>query len=267
MEINDNYYLDSDEHDRTADQSYPILARLDRKRQRWQRNRKNQPHKYVRTIRATLVGKAFKKSSPFTSGHVMVDRGDPKAAPSQEVSCTNEVCTSSLVCTCSQVQTSLPSTPEEGDLMDFKQDVPYILNKKPSIVGSAEKMEQASDSSQQLIDNGDQSVNHNQDDLIDFKSDLVWQKGHVIPHNFEKSPQVKRKLEHPEMKIVTAHLVKTCHGLRIIVKGTDDVTTLSDNQIAFIKDNMRKALIEAQFEAQKWGEIPPTQVTFQLGIG
>ena len=89
----------------------------------------------------------------------MVDRGDPKAAPSVEVSCTNEVCTSSLVCTCSEVQTSLPSTPEEGDLMDFQQDVPYILNKKPSIVGSAEKMEHASDSSQQLIDNGDHSVN------------------------------------------------------------------------------------------------------------
>ena len=249
--------------DRAADQLFPVHARLERKRRRWKQQKNKEKRvirvSFKRTKESTLVGKATKTSTPFPSGHAMVDRGSTKGP------CTNEACTCSLVCTCSQVQSPSPCT--EGDLMDFQQDVPYVLNTNPGIVGSAEKVGQASNSSQNLVDRGDLTVNHSNDNLIDFQSSLIWPTGETILHNFKRSPQVKRKLEHPEMKTVTAHLVKTPHGFRIIVKGLDDVTNLSKNQIEFIRGNIKGALIQEQAKAKVFGAIPPTQVTFQLGIG
>ena len=256
-------FSETGDNDRITDQLFPISARWERKRRRWKRKRNKEKRvirvSYVRTKESTLVGKAKQMSSPFPSGHVMVDRGE---APS-----TNEVttCSCSLVCTCSQIKNSSPST--EGDLMDFNQDVPYVLNQNPTLVGSAQKVDQTFNSSQKLVHQGDRSANHNQDDLINFQSHLIWPTGQTISHNFEKSPQVKRKLEHLEMKTVTAHLVDTFHGLRIIVKGLDDARGLSENQIEFIKANIIEALFHEQTKAKDFTKIPPTYVTFQLGMG
>ena len=76
-----------------------------------------------------------------------------------------------------------------GDLIDFKSDVTYF----PKTEDSRSKSKRA------------------KADHIEFLTEDVWPAG--------QAPQVKRKLEHPNYQTVTAHLISTETGAKIVVKG------------------------------------------------
>jgi hypothetical protein len=128
---------------------------------------------------------------------------------------------------------------EKNDLINFKQDV-----------AGAEKSSTAPEVITQ----------------IDLESDVEWPPGQG-PQSEGKSPQIKRKLENPEFKIVTANLIQTDHGSKIILEGVEDLATLSDDQIEFIRGKVKEVLLHEIAASKTWGKLPPIQATFQLGIG
>ena len=81
-----------------------------------------------------------------------------------------------------------------GDLIDFKSDVTYI----PKTEDSRSKSKRA-------------KTDHVKRNTIEFLTEDVWPAG--------QAPQVKRKLEHPNYQTVTAHLISTETGAKIVVKG------------------------------------------------
>ena len=81
-----------------------------------------------------------------------------------------------------------------GDLIDFKSDVTYF----PKTEDSRSKSKRA-------------KTDHVKRNTIEFLTEDVWPAG--------QAPQVKRKLEHPNYQTVTAHLISTETGVKIVVKG------------------------------------------------
>ena len=88
----------------------------------------------------------------------------------------------------------------DGDLIDFKSDVTYTENLKSKV--STAKKSKAKKS-----------------DIIDFLTEDDWPAGQAPFQIGDRTPQVKRKLEHPNYQTVSAHLVSTETGAKIVVKG------------------------------------------------
>ena len=143
-------------------------------------------------------------------------------------------------CKCNQSSQIIVGDPEtkfeEGDLINFKDDV--VIDPKPRST---------------------KSTKLHKNDKIDFQSDIQWPPG--------QAPQVKRKLEHPQYKIVTATLVHTDNGAKIVVKGVDDPALLSEDQKDFIREQIKEVLLREIAKSKTWGRIPSVQSTFQLAIG
>ena len=146
----------------------------------------------------------------------------------------------STPCKCNQSSQIIVGDPktnfEEGDLINFKDDI--AINPKPKSTKSAKLPK---------------------NDKIDFQSDIEWPPG--------QAPQVKRKLEHVQYKIVTATLVHTDNGAKIVVKGVEDPALLSEDQKDFIREKVKEVLLMEIAKSKKWGKIPSVQSTFQLAIG
>ena len=106
---------------------------------------------------------------------------------------------------------------------------------------------------------GNRKSRNGKNDKIDFQSDIEWPPG--------QAPQVKRKLEHVEYKIVTATLVHTDNGAKIVVKGVEDPALLSEDQKDFIREQVKEVLLREIAKSKRWGKIPSVQSTFQLAIG
>ena len=83
----------------------------------------------------------------------------------------------------------------DGDLIDFKSDVTYTENLKSKV--STAKKSKAKKS-----------------DFIDFLTEDDWPAGQAPFQIGDRTPQVKRKL-----LTVSAHLVSTETGAKIVVKG------------------------------------------------
>jgi hypothetical protein len=167
-----------------------------------------QAPRYFKTQQQTLVGQAKPlSSSTVNSGQIIVDKGD-----------------STLVL-------------EEGDLINFQDDVVHITKTRPSPAKAA------------------------QNDLIDFQSDIDWPAGQA------PSVQVKRKMENPEYKMVTAHLVHTQKGAQILIKGMENPVLLDEDQKEFIRIQVKEALLREVAASKTWGKLPSVQTTFQLGTG
>ena len=96
----------------------------------------------------------------------------------------------------------------DGDLIDFKSDVTYIPKTEDlkSKVSTVKKSKAAKSSSAKS-------------DFIDFLAEDDWPAGQAPFQIGDRTPQVKRKLEHPNYQTVSAHLVSTETGAKIIVKG------------------------------------------------
>ena len=177
---------------------------------------------YIRSQQTTLVGQAKpSSSSTVTSGEVL-HKGD-----------------STIVL-------------EQGDLIDFKNDVVHITKQKSKPNVSVEK--------------GDCSDKAGENGLIDFQSDIEWPAGQA-PLQGMKSAQVKRKMENPEYKMVTAHLVHTQKGAQILVKGIENPAILDEDQKEFIRIQVKEVLIREVAASKTWGKLPSVQTTFQLGRG
>ena len=95
--------------------------------------------------------------------------------------------------------------------------------------------------------------------------DVEWPPGQE-PLQVKLSSQVKRKLENPDYRIVTATLVHTENGAKIVVQGIDDPTTLTYEQKEFIRLKVKEVLLREIAISKTWGKIPSVQATFQLGI-
>ena len=160
---------------------------------------------YIRSQQTTLVGQEKPSSSSTVTSGPVLNKGD-----------------STIVL-------------EEGDLIDFKNDVVHITKQKSKSNISVEKS----------IENS----------LIDFQSDIEW------------PAQVKRKMENPEYKMVTAHLVHTQKGAQILVKGIENPAILNEDQKEFIRIQVKEALIREVAASKTWGKLPSVQTTFQLGTG
>ena len=95
-----------------------------------------------------------------------------------------------------------------GDLIDFKSDVTYI----PKTEGLKSKVStgKKSKASKSFYDKRD---------FIDFLAEDDWPPGQAPFQIGDRTPQVKRKLEHPNYQTVSAHLVSTETGAKIVVKG------------------------------------------------
>ena len=143
-------------------------------------------------------------------------------------------------CKCNQSSQIIVGDPEtnfeKGDLINFKDDI--VIEPKPRSTKSAKLPK---------------------NDKIDFQSDIEWPPG--------QAPQVKRKLEHPQYKIVTATLVHTDNGAKIVVKGVEDPALLSEDQKDFIREQVKEVLLREIAKSKRWGKIPSVQSTFQLAIG
>ena len=96
--------------------------------------------------------------------------------------------------------------------------------------------------------------------------DVEWPPGQE-PLQVKLSSQVKRKFESPDCRIVTATLVHTENGARIVVQGIVDPTTLSYDQKEFIRLKVKEVLLAEIAISKTWGKIPSVQATFQLGTG
>ena len=95
-----------------------------------------------------------------------------------------------------------------GDLIDFKSDVTYIP--KTEDLKSKVSTGKKSKASKSFYDKSD---------FIDFLAEDDWPPGQAPFQIGDRTPQVKRKLEHPNYKTVSAHLVSTETGAKIVVKG------------------------------------------------
>ena len=102
--------------------------------------------------------------------------------------------------------------------------------------------------------------------MIDFMGDIEWPPGQE-PLQVKISPQVKRKLENPDYRMVTATLVHTENGAKIVVQGIDDPTSLSEDEKHFIRIQIKEVVLQEIAISKTWGKIPSVQATFQLGIG
>jgi acyl-CoA synthetase (NDP forming) len=97
--------------------------------------------------------------------------------------------------------------------------------------------------------------------------DIEWPTGQE-PLQVKMSSQVKRKLENPDYRTVTATLVHTENGAKIVVQGIDDPsTTLTDDQKNFIRLQVKEVVLQEIAISKTWGKIPSVQATFQLGTG
>ena len=173
--------------------------------------------RYIKTKQTTLIGQAKPLSSIIVNSGQVLDKGD-----------------STIVF-------------EEGDLIDFKNDVAHITKQKSKPNVSVKK---GGNSAKAKVE---------ENDLIDFQSDIEWPAG--------QAPQVKRKMENPEYKIVTAHLVHTQKGAQILVKGIENPAILNEDQKEFIRIQVKEALIREVAASKTWGKLPSVQTTFQLGAG
>ena len=171
-----------------------------------------QSPRYIRTQQTTLVGQAKQLSiSNATSSQILVSKGDP-----------------ALVL-------------EQGDLINFQDDVVHITKKRPSSAKAA------------------------QNDPIDIQSDI--DTGQAPLQSEVKSVQVKRKMENPEYKMVTAFLVHTQKGAQILVKGIENPVLLDEDQKEFIRIQVKEVLLREVAASKTWGKLPSVQTTFQLGTG
>jgi hypothetical protein len=95
-----------------------------------------------------------------------------------------------------------------GDLIDFKSDVTYVPKTEDlkSKVSTGKKSK------------GAKSF-YDKSDFIDFLAEDDWPTGQAPFQIGDRTPQVKRKLEHPNYQTVSAHLVSTETGAKIVVKG------------------------------------------------
>ena len=95
-----------------------------------------------------------------------------------------------------------------GDLIDFKSDVTYVPKTEDlkSKVSAGKKSKTAK---------AFQDKSH----IIDFLTEDDWPAGQAPFQVGDRTPQVKRKLEHPNYQTVSAHLVSTETGAKIVVKG------------------------------------------------
>jgi hypothetical protein len=94
----------------------------------------------------------------------------------------------------------------DGDLIDFKSDVTYFPKTEDSKSGAGKKSKRP-------------KVDHDKSDVIDFLTDDDWPEGQAPFQIGDRTPQVKRKLGNPNYQTVTAHLVNTETGAKIVVKG------------------------------------------------
>ena len=95
-----------------------------------------------------------------------------------------------------------------GDLIDFKSDVTYIPKTEnlKSKVSTGKKSKAAKSF-------------YDKSDFIDFLGEDDWPAGQAPFQIGDRTPQVKRKLQHPNYQTVSAHLVSTETGAKIVVKG------------------------------------------------
>ena len=116
--------------------------------------------------------------------------------------------------------------------------IKHKSTKQPTLVGQANESTCFTFHSGEIVDKGDSDAIIVPEDLIDFKSDVTYfpktedsrskskrAKADHIEFLSEdvwpagQAPQVKRKLEHPNYQTVTAHLISTETGTKIVVKG------------------------------------------------
>ena len=95
-----------------------------------------------------------------------------------------------------------------GDLIDFKSDVTYVPKTEnlKSKVSTGKKSKAAKSF-------------YDKSDFIDFLAEDDWPAGQSPFQIGDRTPQVKRKLQHPNYQTVSAHLVSTETGAKIVVKG------------------------------------------------
>ncbi len=88
-----------------------------------------------------------------------------------------------------------------------------------------------------------------------------------IPRNVklpsEPLPPTEIKNEAPKPLQVTAQLIQTPQGPRIVLQGIQG-SDLSKEQLMTIQQQVKDQLLKAQAEAKKQGKVPPTKIAIQL---